>query len=76
VAGLLATGAFGAVPFALETTPAVGVATMTVAVVRLYDPTPVALETPCEQRSSIAPRTEKLTSSPLSWCKSRQYHNT
>lgn len=49
VAGLLATGAFGAVPFALETTPVVGVETTTVAVVKLDDPTPVALETHCEQ---------------------------
>lgn len=76
MAGLLATGAFGAVPFVLDTAPAVGVATMTVAVVRLDDPTPVALETHCEQQRFIAPRIEELTSWPRSWCKSRQYHST
>lgn len=50
VAGLLATGAFGAVPFTPEAEPPVGAATTTVAVLKLDDPTPVALETRRERK--------------------------
>lgn len=48
-AGLVATGAFGAVPFAPEVAPPVGAATRTVAMVMLEDPTPVALRSHCKQ---------------------------